>query len=204
MPVMVWIHPPLILGDTSDDASVVVAFGVDPAQIMTNLRSAGIFVRLLYPGVRGDASLGRQVARDLVLTMPARWAADRHAKLAPTWCCYFDYTAVKYRSEFPHGVPHGSEIIYALDTGEIYEPTRRIFTKEDRAYARLVSDYWFEFARTGKPSARGGPAWLSHGEKQDRTMRFGPSITLEPNFMKTRLNTFIGGIRILGTLTGRK
>lgn len=195
---------PLIVGNTSDDASVVVAFGVDPAKVIASLRSAGVFVKLLYPGIKDDAELGRQVARDLVFTMPARFTADRHSKLAPTWRYYFDYTAVKERARFPHGVPHGGEIVYALDTGEIYGPTRKFFTDEDRAYAERVSDYWFEFARTGEPSARGGPSWGAHSDKQDRTVRFGPTMVVENNFMKARLNTFIGGIKVLGSIANRK
>ena len=85
--------------------------------------------------------------------MPVRWIADRHSKLAPSWRYCFDYTAVKERTSFPNGVPHGGEIVYAMDTGDIYEGTKNTFTEADQEYARSISDYWFEFAQSGRPTS---------------------------------------------------
>jgi para-nitrobenzyl esterase len=195
---------PLMLGNTSDDASVVLAFGIDPADLIKKLGASGIFVKALYPGVRDPAELGRQVARDLVFTMPVRWAADRHSKRAPTWRYYFDYTAVKDRAKFPHGVPHGSEIVFALDTGDVYQYTQTTFTDADRQYARKVSEYCFTFARDAKPTSIGAPRWLNDTVGQDRTMIFGPTTQLQANFMKARLNVFIGATKILGPILARK
>jgi para-nitrobenzyl esterase len=195
---------PLILGNTSDDASTVLSYGVDPATVIRKIRGAGILLTVLYPRVKGEKEIARQATRDLVFTMPVRWIADRHSKLAPSWRYYFDYTAVHERAKFPDGVPHGSEIVYALDTGDIYEGTKDLFTNEDREYARRVSDYWFEFARTGKPASKGSPAWPDDRAGQDMTMLFGETIVVQPNFMKARLNTFIGTLKILGSLLKRK
>ena len=101
---------PLIVGNTSDDTSVVLAFGIDPVTVLKRLGAAGFLIRALYPIVKDDTELARQATRDLVFTMPVRWVADRHAKRAPTWRYYFDYTAIKQRSKFTNGVPHGAEI----------------------------------------------------------------------------------------------
>jgi hypothetical protein len=57
-----------------------------------------------------------------------------------TWRYYFAYTAVKERAKFPHGVPHGAEIVYALDTGNNSDKTRAVFMKQDREYARRVKE----------------------------------------------------------------
>ncbi len=194
---------PLILGNTSDDGSVAVAFGIDPADVIKRLGVARIAVRALYPGVKDDRELGRQVARDLVFTMAARWTADRHSRLAPSWRYYFDYTAVKDRAKFPNGVPHGGDILFVLNTGDIFHGAKGILTDEDREFARRVSDYWFEFARTGKPASKGGPEWPNHNNKQDRTMLFGKTIAVQANFMRPRLNTFITVIKILGKVLNR-
>lgn len=193
---------PLILGNTSDDASVILAMGIDPAKVLGRLRGAGLALRILYPGVRDEALMARQASRDLIFTLPVRWIADRHAKLAPTWRYYFDYTAVKGRSGSAGGVAHGAEIAYFLNTGDIFEGTKPIFTERDREFARRASDYWFAFARTGKPSAKGGPAWLSHRRGQDKTMIFGKTIALQANFMRSRLNVLMGVIRIISRLVG--
>ena len=70
---------PLVVGSNSDDASVVLAFGIEPAQLVQQLGKARVVVRSLYPGVADDAQLGREVARDVVFTAFARRIAFLHA-----------------------------------------------------------------------------------------------------------------------------
>ncbi|HEY2118402.1 MAG TPA: sigma factor-like helix-turn-helix DNA-binding protein [Candidatus Acidoferrum sp.] len=40
---------------------------------------------MLYPDVKDESLLARQATPDFVFTMPVRWIADRHSKLAPSW-----------------------------------------------------------------------------------------------------------------------
>ena len=195
---------PLIVGNTSNDSSVVAAFGIDAGEVLKRLGAAGFLVKALYPAVKDDAELARQVARDLVFTMPVRGIADRHAKRAPTWRYYFDYVAVKQRPDFPLGTGHGAEIPYMLDTGDIFEGTRAIFTDADRTLARRASDYLFAFARDGRPSAPGAPAWPSDTRLRDRTMMFADKVEVESGFMRARLNLMIGASKIAGRLLARK
>jgi len=195
---------PLVLGNVSDDSSVVLAFGVDPAKVLRGLRGAGIVAKALYPGVKDENQLGRMVARDLIFTSPVRSLADRHSKRAPTWRYYFDYTAANARSRFPNGVSHGAEIVYFLDTGDLSPDTRSYFSQPDRDYARRTSDYLIEFARSGRPASPGSPTWPSHDARNDKTMQFGQTIAVQPNFMKARLNVFIGGSRLLAPILNRK
>ncbi len=191
---------PLIAGNTSDDSSVVAAFGIDAGAVLKRLGAAGFLVKMLYPGVKDDSALARQATRDLVFTMPVRWIADRHAKRAPTWRYYFDYLAAKQRPNFPNGVGHGAEIAYLLDTGDIFEGTREVFTDADRALARTASNYLFAFARDGRPSVPGAPDWPSDTQVRDRTMVFGDTVKVEQRFMRARLNVMIGASKIAGRL----
>lgn len=91
-----------------------------------------------------------------------------------------------------------------LNTIDLFEGTKDIATETDREFARRVSDYWFEFARTGKPSAKGGPDWPNDRRRQDRTMIFAEPIEVQSNFMRTRLGVFLGVGRVLGTVLDRK
>ncbi|MBX9588663.1 MAG: carboxylesterase/lipase family protein [Hyphomonadaceae bacterium] len=195
---------PLIVGSTSDDSSVAAAFGIDAVALLKRLGAAGFLVRALYPGAKDDTELARQATRDLVFTMPARWIADHHAKRAPTWRYYFDYSAVKTRRTFANGVPHGAEVPYVLNTVDIFEGTKKIATAEDLEFARSTSDYLFEFARTGKPAAGDSPAWPSHRARQDRTLILGETIEARSNFMRARLNIFLGAGRVLDRVLGRR
>ncbi len=192
---------PLIVGNVSDDASVVAAFGVEPAAVIRRLGVAGVLVKALYPGVKDESQLGSQVARDVVFTMNTRWIADRHSRLAPTWRYYFDYTALRNRNNVPHGVPHGGEVAYVLNTVDRVDDLEDILSDDDRAFARRVSEYWFEFARSGTPVSRTGPDWPNHDRRHDRTMLFGQTTSLQSNFMRVRLNAFIGVIGLLDTVT---
>ena len=62
-------HVPLIIGSNSDDASVVRDFGVDPVEIVEQLRDGNFPFLVYYPGISDDEELGRQVCRDLVFTV---------------------------------------------------------------------------------------------------------------------------------------
>lgn len=191
---------PLIIGDNSDDASVALAFGVKPEDVLEKIKAAGFVAKLLYPGVNDEAERARQATRDLIFTMLARWTADRHAKRALTWRYYFDYTAEKLRPKFPNGVPHGSEIVYTFDNVDVFEGTKPHATAADRAYSKTVGDYWFNFARTGRPFAKGEPFWEPHRAGADRTIIFEPSIRAERNFMRPRLNIMIGLTKIISSV----
>ena len=195
---------PLIVGNTSNDSSVVAAFGLDTGEVLKRLGAAGFLVKILYPGAKDDSEIARQATRDLVFTMPVRGIADRHSKRAPTWRYYFDYVTEKQRPNFPLGVGHGAEMPYFLDTGDIFEGTREVFTDADRALARRTSDYLFAFAKTGKPSAKDAPAWPNDRRFSDRTMVFGDKVEVESGFMRARLNVFIGVSKVVGTVLGRK
>ncbi|MDZ4791730.1 MAG: carboxylesterase family protein [Hyphomicrobiales bacterium] len=136
---------PLILGNTSDDSSVALAFGVKPAELLKKIGGANLLVKSLYRNVRDEDERARQVTRDLVFTMPVRWIADRHSKLAPTWRYYFDYTAVKLRPKFPSGVSHGGEILCVMNTGDVYQaqvrflPTQTADFRKPSATIGLIS-----------------------------------------------------------------
>ena len=63
---------PLVIGSNSDDASVALAFGIDPAALVSRLGAARILVKPLYPDAADAAQLGREVARDVAFTAFAR------------------------------------------------------------------------------------------------------------------------------------
>ncbi|MEO7539092.1 MAG: carboxylesterase family protein [Pyrinomonadaceae bacterium] len=195
---------PLLIGDTSNDSSVAAAFGIDTAKVLGEIKGAGIAMKVLYPGIKDDRMRADKAVRDIIFTSPVRAIADNHSKLAPSWRYYFDYIAVKERANYPNGVPHGGEICYFLDTCDLNISTKDIFTDADRDYSRQASGYLFEFARTGMPVSSGGPFWPQHDDRNDGTMIFGEMMEVEKNFMKTRLNIFLKGSKLLGPMLKRK
>jgi para-nitrobenzyl esterase len=184
---------PLIVGNTSDDGSVAFDFGIDPSQLLDRMRGSRFALKFLYPKVKDDRELARQSARDMVFTLAARWAADRHSRRAPVYRYYFDFVAQDKRDRFPHGVPHGGDIEYFLNTGG--------FEGEDRAQARRVSDFLIAFAKTGRPDGLDGPdglvPWRRHDGKEDWALLIAEKIGMVKNFWRPRLNAMINGARVL-------
>ncbi|MCY1045676.1 carboxylesterase family protein [Corallococcus sp. bb12-1] len=180
---------PLILGSTNDDVSVMEAFGRDPMEILQALRDKGVPIKLLYPGVNDDVELARQVCRDILFTLIPRQVADLHAKASHVWRCYFEYTATALRPERPHGVRHGEEIPYFLDTAARCPPTQEVISEEDRSYARKVSGWLVDFAKTGAPAS--ASEWPRHEKGSDFLMRAQQPPKVEENFMLLRLNAFL-------------
>ncbi|RDD82089.1 carboxylesterase/lipase family protein [Dyella tabacisoli] len=196
---------PLIIGNTSDDSSVLADFGFGPADVIDALHKAEKYeaVKLLYPGL-DDNELGRQVGRDLLFTTMSHLIAEKHrAAGAASWRYYFDYVAEEIRPNFPNGARHGDEIPYVMDTGSIAPPTNAYFSAQDQAFAQNVGDYWLQFSRSASnasASIAGVVAWPKHngvpivGLRNNQTMGFGKdsgnTIALEENFMWLRVRIF--------------
>ena len=100
---------PLLIGRTSNETSVALAFGLQPAALVARLGARRILVGPLYPGITDDAELGRQVVRDLVFTAFSRRIAVLQAKQAPTYRDYFDRVPQAVRASRP-GAAHGDEV----------------------------------------------------------------------------------------------
>ena len=194
---------PLIVGSTSDDIGVAAAFGIDPAMLLKRLGAAGILVRVLYPGVKDNTDLGRLAARDVAFTMPVRWVADRHSRRAPVFRFYWDYVTEKNRPKHPNGADHGGEVPYVLGTLDVTTATKDIATDRDRKIARQASEYWFQFARTGRPSGKGNPNWPGYTVVRDWTLVVADETKPRRSFMRARLNVLLGAASIANIIFRR-
>jgi len=194
---------PLIIGNNSDEATVAEAFGIDPANLIKQMGLVKIALKPLYPGVNDNEQLGRELIRDLIFTAFAKRISDLHSARAPSWRYYFSYIPQKLRGQEP-GVPHGGEIPFVFDSGTLAPESKAYFAAADEEMAKRVGDYWFEFARSGAPNPSGQPAWAQNDAKNDNTLEFGDAIAPQKNFMRARLNVFIGLLNVLGKLLNRE
>ena len=181
---------PLIIGSNSDDASVALAFGIDPAQLVQKMGRARILVRSYYPGVADDRQLGRQVARDVVFTAFARRIAYLHSSKAPTWRYYFSRAGSS-----PNGAGHGAEVPFVLGTVEPCQCLGGPVTQLDKDVERRMGDRWTAFASTGAPA--GSPTWELDNRSRGWTLEIGDEETGRPGFMTARLNAFITALNLV-------
>jgi len=188
---------PLIVGSNSNETSVALAFGLDPAALVKKLGAARILVGPLYPGIVEDAEIGRQVVRDVAFSAFVRRIAALHSPRAPTWRYYFDQLPSADRGRQP-GVAHGGEVTAVFGTGDICKCLNVPLTDADRALWQGISSRWAAFANTGKPDLAAGPAWPTDSLWRPVVMAFDDSPHAEAGFMARRLNTLILGLKFVG------
>ena len=182
---------PLVIGTNSDDASVVRAFGVDPARLVERLGRVKGLVGRLYPAVDEDAELGRQVARDAVFTAFARRIASLHAARAPTFRYYFSYGAAP-------GAGHGAEVPFMLGTTDLCACLPGGSASIVRAMERRIGDRWVAFAKTGVPT--GDVAWPADDRGRGTVLEISDVDTVRPAFMAARLDAMIVALNLAGAV----
>ena len=194
---------PLVIGNNSADSSVIEAFGVDPAVLTGKLGAARVFVRPLYPRGLDDSTLGLEVARDVLFTAFARRIAYLHTAHAPTWRYYFDRVPASLRAT-RSGTPHGGEIADVFGVDDACGCLAAPLTDADRSASQRIGDAWFAFAVDGIPAIGADTPWPRDTRARGQLMEFGDTATLRPDFMKRRLNAFIGALGVLGFFADRR
>jgi para-nitrobenzyl esterase len=187
---------PLVIGHNSDETSVARAFGIQPDALVRKLGAGRLLLSPHYPDVRDDAELGRQVVRDAVFGAYARRIAVLQARRAPTWRYYMSRVPDN-AAPGTAGVPHGGEVAVVFGSGDVCNCLGAAATEADRAASRALVERWSTFARTGTPDATGGPAWPRDGVLTGRVLEFGPETVVREEFMRNRLNAFIGAGNLL-------
>ncbi len=95
----------------------------------------------------------RRVAADIMFGEPALAFGLLQARAgAPAFLYRFGYVAEGQRKK-DQGAVHASDVVFQF--GNLPADA----TAEDRAAARLIGDYWTNFAKTGDPNGKGLPAW---------------------------------------------
>ena len=193
---------PVLVGSNSDEASVLAYFGVSLEAQIARLRRERRFglglIRLLYPGVREDRELGRQVCRDMAFTTLGFVVMQAQQRInQPCWRYWFDYVAQAERETYANGAWHGNEVPYVFDTLRLTEPTKNDVDEDDLAFSAQVADYWVNFARyrPGEPPVLDGPVrWQASTRGRDRLLRLGLNLKagfrLENRFMRARMQLF--------------
>lgn len=192
-------HPvPLMIGSNSDEASVLDVFGVDPADQIHQMRQSNplglALIRLLYPGVRGDFLLGRQVCRDMAFTTMGFVAMQaQQQRNQPCWRYWFDYVSDGERDNLIHGALHGNDVPYVFNTLHSVIPA----TAGDQAVAGHMADYWVAFASehfNDSPVLTGAVHWPASTRRRDSVLRIGlqrqAGFRLEKRFMRARMRLF--------------
>ncbi|NIF22030.1 carboxylesterase/lipase family protein [Candidatus Pantoea multigeneris] len=194
---------PLMIGSTSDEASVLDFFGTSPHKMLSSLipeKHLGWRVLRWMYDIHDTIRLSREATRDIAFTlMPWMLAHAQHSIGMPCWRYWFDYVSENTRDISPNGTWHGSDVPYVFHTLGVLSwlDAARPATAEDAEFADRVCDYWFNFARyTSEYShvIEGSCPWPLWRPGQDITLSLGckgqGQILLKHNFMRSRLRVF--------------
>lgn len=114
--------------------------------------------------------IGVAISADVMFLEPARHVSRIIAgRGQPVYAYRYGYVADYLRPILP-GALHASELPFVFDTVEARHGEKT--TDKDRAAARLVHQYWVNFARTGVPSAQGSETWSRYAPASDNIMIF--------------------------------
>jgi para-nitrobenzyl esterase len=124
-----------------------------------------------YPG-KENTYVYQVLASDWWMTDTMTVVAERKAAQdgAPAYLYYFNKHTPKSTRDGKLGAPHSIEISYAFDTLALAVPLSGPVTPAQQALADKVSGLWASFARTGKPRAKGVPAWPAYDAKARQVM----------------------------------
>ncbi|MBS0470048.1 MAG: carboxylesterase/lipase family protein [Proteobacteria bacterium] len=172
---------PMIIGSNSYEASLMKAFHIPPAFMLSLLKPE---TRQAYGAeASSDDALADAVFTDAIMGAPAHWIAEKST--APAYLYHFSYVASVRRERSP-GAGHGSEIPYVFLTGnELAARFGITLTDEDRAMETAMHACWVAFAKVGKPAC-GGVDWPALTPESDRLLEFGPRIELVSGFRKAQ------------------
>ncbi|WP_432768979.1 MAG: carboxylesterase family protein [Sphingopyxis sp.] len=181
------IDVPLLVGANSNEASVILAMGVQPAAALAYLGSDQTAGRAAYGDGIADDELARQILGDAWFVAPSRWLAARTAAGAPSYLYHFDYVAAARRDR-AKGAGHGSEIPYIFGTLGYFASLAGPVDDEDRRFGEGVSACWVAFAKDGVPGCALVPDWPRYQPTDDRLAHLAPRSAVAAGFRKAQLD----------------
>ena len=119
-----------------------------------------------YPG-KANTYIYQLIASDWWMTDTMKTQTERKAAAgkAPAYLYHFEKHTPASTRGGKLNAPHSIEIAYAFDNLALAVPLSGPVTPAQQALADKVSGLWTSFARTGKPSAPGVPAWPAYNAK---------------------------------------
>ena len=143
---------PYIVGSNDDELGFIPA----PFRVMINgpvekgLGAAAATVKAAYAS---EDEANRRLGGDVIFAEPALAFGLSQARAgAPTFLYRFGYVAEAQRKP-DLGAVHASDVAYQF--GNLAPDA----TAADRAAAKLIGDYWTNFAKAGDPNGSGLPVW---------------------------------------------
>ncbi len=193
---------PVVNGMVADDIGIGW-YGTRPPPPPTRAHYQAMLHRLcgpryatclaLYPAAN-DRQAGaalRRALRDRARASLALWARHQRRFSPRVYTYYFDHR-LPWPQHPEYGIFHSSELPYVFDNLQLMP---RPWQPVDRRIARILADYWTNFAKTGSPNRRGLPRWPPFHSRPLVTMELGRRIGPMPVAPPPRLRFWLRRLR---------
>jgi len=135
------------------------------------------------------AKMLSMVNTDKVWAEPARFTATAFAsKGNPAYIYLFSYVSPSMQQMMRFGAAHASEISYVFNNLRGWNGAT--VATRDHEVAKMMNNYWANFAKTGNPNGNGLPKWPVYDPIKNEILEFRPdgSAIGEPDPKKARLD----------------
>ncbi len=183
---------PVMIGANSADG---FPFIQDKSKVFSSFGNLESQARALYDpdGTTSGMIVATATSADAMMIEPARAVARTLADKQPVWLYRFGY-AVPQFAKAMGGAPHATEIPYAFDTVDFRKGLNLPeMIPEEAPVARLMHQYWVNFARTGDPNGAEVPTWpKATATTDDVQVLDGQGARHSPDPLKQRLDFVMG------------
>ena len=135
------------------------------------------------------AKMLTMVNTDKVWAEPARFTATSFAvKGKPAYIYLFSYVSPSMQQRMRYGAAHASEIPYVFNN--LIGRNGAAVDLKDKEVAKMMNDYWTNFAKTGDPNGNGLPKWPVYDPSKNEILefQFDGSAAGKPDPKKARLD----------------
>lgn len=200
---------PLIIGNTSAEiGGAFVSNSKTKEELFASLGELEAEAKAAYDA-DGNKKFEEVITKfntDWVWGEPARMTAKTFiAKGTSAYVYQFGYVPAAAQQRSPYGAGHGSEVSFVFNTLNARWGAPAEATPAEIELARIMNNYWVNFAKTGNPNGADLPNWPLYNNQQQEILdvELDGKVMSKPDPRKARLDVIEKAFKNRGKIQSR-